>query len=62
MYFCCTLCVPVTPVLCVDAPEATVMTCQYNKYSGEFEELRKEELLILKLKVARELSQVLVVE
>jgi hypothetical protein len=37
-------CVPVTPVLCVDAPEITVMTCQYNKYSGEFEELRKEEL------------------
>jgi hypothetical protein len=38
------VCVPVTPVLCVDAPETTVMTCQYNKYYGEFEELRKEEL------------------
>lgn len=44
VYFCCTLCVHVTPVLCADAPETTVMTCQYNKYYGEFEELRKEEL------------------
>jgi hypothetical protein len=47
----------------VDAPETTVMTCQDNKYYGEFEELRNLRNLRKKSsKVARELSQVLVVE